>query len=93
MFTHVVMFKLKDRADLDETVARLCSLAGNVPSLRHIEVGQDVLQSSRSFDIVLIAKFDDQAGMAAYQTHPYHVGVLEHMKRVMETAVAVDYEN
>ena len=92
MFTHVVMFKLKDRADLDETITRLRSLEGNVPSLRHIEVGQDVLQSSRSFDIVLITKFDDLAGMKAYQVHPHHVEVVEHMHRVAETAVAVDYE-
>ncbi len=92
MFTHVVMFKLKDKADCEETVAKLRSLEGKVPSLRQIEVGQDVLQSGRSFDIVLITKFDDLAGMQAYQTDPNHVTVVEHMHRVAETAVAVDYE-
>jgi len=93
MFTHVVMFKLKDKADCEETVARLRSLEGQVPSLRQIEVGRDVLQSARSFDIVLITKFDDLAGMKAYQVHPHHVEVVEHMHQVAETAVAVDYED
>lgn len=93
MFTHVVMFKLKDRADCVETVAQLRSLEGNVPSLRQIEVGQDVLQSGRSYDIVLITRFDDLAGMQAYQVHPHHVKVVEHMHRVAETAVAVDFES
>jgi hypothetical protein len=91
MFTHVVMFKLKDKADCEETVAKLRSLEGTVPSLRYIEVGQDVLQSSHSFDIVLITKFDDLAGMKAYQVHPHHIAVVEHMHRVAETAVAIDY--
>jgi hypothetical protein len=93
MFSHVVMFKLKDKAACDETVAKLRSLDGKVPSLRHIEVGQDVLQTGRSFDIVLITKFDDLAGMQAYQVHPHHVTVVEHMHRVAETAVSVDYED
>ena len=93
MFTHVVMFKLKDKADCAETVAQLRSLEGNVPSLRQIEVGQDVLQSGRSYDIVLITRFDDLAGMQAYQVHPHHVKVVEHMHRVAETAVAVDFKS
>jgi hypothetical protein len=92
MFTHVVMFKLKDKADCTETVSKLRSLEGKVPSLRAIEVGQDVLHTGRSFDIVLITRFDDLAGMEAYQVDPHHVTVVEHMHRVAETAVAVDYE-
>lgn len=93
MFTHVVMFKLKEGANREETVAKLRSLADQVPSLRHIEVGQDILQTSRSFDIVLITKFDDLAGMEAYQVHPHHVAVVNHLHEVAETAVAVDYES
>lgn len=93
--THIVLFKLKDRSpeSINSTVAMLRGLEGNVPSLRHIEVGHNVVESSRAYDIALITRFDDLAGMQAYQAHPYHQETLAYMHTVAETAVAVDFES
>ena len=93
MLTHVVLFKLTDRSA--ENVARtrevLRSLEGKVPSLRGLEVGGNVVASARAYDIALIGRFDDLAGLEAYQGHPEHIQVLDYLQTVLETAVAVDF--
>ena len=94
MVTHVVLFKLKDRSQESIQKAKdvLLGLQGRIPELRGFEVGADGLHSERSYDIALIAKFDDMAGLNAYQRHPEHVNAAEYMRQVREAAVAVDYE-
>ncbi len=95
MLTHVVLIKLKDRRpeSIAGVRAQLDTLAGNIPSLRAIEVGLDVLRSDRSFDLALVARFDDLAGLEAYQSHPVHLPVLATLREAAETVVAVDYES
>lgn len=96
MFTHIVLFKLHDNEphNLDTTRAILLSMKGQIPQLRDIEVGLDVLQTDRSFDLALITRFDSPRDYRAYRTHPYHVDpVLKHLHEVAETAVVVDYES
>jgi diamine N-acetyltransferase len=92
--THVVMFKFKKPtpAVLDETAARLRSLHGVVPSLISMEVGLDVLHEGRSYDLVIINRFGNQADLVAYQEHPAHQEVLAHLKTVVSGSVAVDFE-
>ncbi|QNK55610.1 Dabb family protein [Paenibacillus sp. PAMC21692] len=94
MITHIVCFKLKDRnADLDSTVAILRDMEGKIEELKYIEVGVDVLHSERSYDIALVTKFDSMADLEVYQVHPVHKKVIEHMSRVREASVSVDYES
>jgi hypothetical protein len=71
----VVLFKLKDRSpeSIEKVAQALKGLDGKVPAIRSIEVGVDVLRSQRSYDIALTVKFDDIAGLEAYQGHPEHV--------------------
>ncbi len=95
MFTHIVFFKLKDKSqeNLQATREKLLSMWGRVPSLRAIEVGIDVIHATRSFDLALVTRFDDLAGMKAYQENPYHQNeILPHMHHVAEAAASVDYE-
>jgi diamine N-acetyltransferase len=93
--THVVLFKLKDNSpeNIEKTAVKLRSLAGNVPTLNSIEVGVNIVESARAYDIGIITRFDDIAAMAAYQVHPFHQDVLAYMRTVTETAVAIDYES
>lgn len=91
--THVVLFKLKEPTPeiIDRAVNLLRGLEGKIPELRGIEVGIDTLHTQRSYDIALITRFDDLAGMQAYQTHPEHVAVLEYLRSVLAASVAVDF--
>lgn len=95
MITHIVFFKLKDRSPeaVERTAAVLRAMEGQIPELKAIEVGVDVLHTERSYDIALTTKFDSLEALDAYQVHPVHQGVIEHMKTVRESSVAVDYES
>lgn len=94
MLTHIVLFKLKDRsaANVARAAEVLRSMQGTVPNLRALEVGTNVLESDRAYDIALLTRFDSLAAMEEYQVHPNHVKVIEYMRGVMETSVSVDYE-
>ncbi|WP_027091286.1 Dabb family protein [Cohnella thermotolerans] len=95
MITHIVLFKLKDRSpeSVERTAQVLRNLEGKIPELLSIEVGKDVLHSERSYDIALTATFADMDGLQAYQVHPEHKKVIEHMNEVREASVSVDYES
>ncbi len=92
--THVVLFKLKDRSPeaVEKTAHVLRSMDGKIAPLQAIEVGVNVVPSPRAYDIALITRFASLADMELYQVHPIHQDVLAHMRAVMETAVAVDFE-
>lgn len=95
MITHIVLFKLKDSSseNIDAAVQVLRNMEGKIDELRHLEVGTDVLHSERSYDISLLTKFDSMEALQAYQIHPVHKLVIEHMSSVREASVSVDYES
>jgi hypothetical protein len=96
MITHLVFFKLTDPTpeNTAATRAKLLSMEGQIPLLRHLEAGVDVIRSERSYDVALITRFDSLDDLQAYQIHPYHAGeVIPFMKSVCSSIVAVDYES
>ena len=93
MIKHVICFKLKQGESVQKAKDVLLSMEGNVPMLRGIEVGVDVLHSARSYDLILNVLLDDMDALAAYQKDAYHCDVVKtHMHAVVESSVAVDYE-
>lgn len=93
MYTHIVLFHLKDPAGAQEAAERLRSLEGQVPSLRSIEVGVDDTPSPRSAHLSLLTRFDDPAGLAAYAVHPVHLALLDWIRPRLEKTVKVDYSH
>lgn len=95
MITHIVLFKLIDRSpeNIRRTREALNGLWGRVPQLKRLEVGVDVVRSERSYDLALVAEFSTLSDLEAYQAHPAHVEVLEYMKKVKDSSIAVDYES
>jgi hypothetical protein len=95
MFTHIVFFKLADPTQLNIEKAKniLLNMDGKIPQLKYLEVGVDILHTERSYDLVLITKFDCRNEMEAYQVHPYHVNeVLANLRPMLKGSAAVDYE-
>jgi len=95
MLCHIVCFKLEDPSAENCAKAQevLCSMEGNVPQILDMEVGMDVLHSSRSYDIVLQVMLENRAALDAYQQNPYHVDVVKkHMHAVAKACVTVDFE-
>ena len=95
MFVHVVMFKLKDRyqQQAEALKAKLDALPATIDLIKSFEVGINVVESARAYDVVLISKFDSLETMQAYQVHPDHQDVLAYVREVTDGIVAVDYED
>jgi len=91
MYSHIVMFTLEDPDDIPATVTALDGMRDRIPQLRYIEVGVDSDPSPRSAHIVLITRFDSKEAYEAYQGHPHHQRVLEHMREVTASAHKVDF--
>lgn len=91
--THLVLLKLKEATaeNIAAALAQLRSLEGKIPDLRSFSVGADLIHSPRSYDIGLVATFDDMAGLAAYQAHPVHLPVLAYIKENCGTIAAADF--
>lgn len=93
MIKHIVCFKLKEGESKEKAKEVLLSMKGNVPLIRDIEVGVDLLGSERSYDVILQVLLDDMDALSKYQEDQYHVNVVKkHMHRVRESSIAIDYE-
>lgn len=93
MIKHIVCFKLKQGEDIKKAADILRSMKGKVPTVIDMEVGEDFLKSSRSYDIILQVTLKDRSALDEYQNDAYHCSVVkEYMHKVRESSVAVDYE-
>ena len=91
MFTHIVFFKLKNKEQAPEARNILLSMEGQIPELKGLEVGVDVLHTERSYDLALVTRFDSLEDMNTYQVHEYHVNeVLKYLKPMMEISEVGD---
>ncbi|OIO74816.1 MAG: stress responsive protein [Zetaproteobacteria bacterium CG1_02_53_45] len=92
MIKHIVMWKLRDKADAVEIKTRLEALNGKIPGLIKIEVGIDFLASEQSADVVLYSELESRAALEAYQAHPEHQAVVPLIKGAAIARTLVDYE-
>ncbi len=91
MYTHIVLFTLKDPADAERVATQIRALEAQIPSLKSIEVGVDDAPSHRSAHVSLITRHDDPAGLAAYAIHPVHQALLTWVKPYVQATQKVDY--
>ena len=96
MIRHVVLWAFKDAvapAERDAILAAIRALRTKVPSLRSLEVGENVSPArAQGYTHVLVETFDDREGLAAYASHPDHVPVLARLGDAVAQLIAVDLE-
>jgi len=94
MITHIVLFKLKDedKENKAEALGLLQGLDGRIPTLRGITVGEDVSRAGRSYDVGIIARFDDMAGLESYRLDPAHVAAAKRLNEICSSIVALDFK-
>ena len=82
MFTHIVLFKVKEpsKENLEFMEKTLLSMNGNIKELNELEVGIDVIRSNRSYDVAIITRFDSKEDYLAYDVNEFHV---EKVKKVI----------
>lgn len=94
MYTHIVLFKLKEvtEENIQLVKSSLLSMEGNISELRHLEVGVDDIRSERSYDIALITRFDNKEDYLSYDINEYHVEkVKKVIKPYVESSKTIDY--
>lgn len=98
MIRHIVMWKLKEteqpcekRTNALMIKEKLEALKGKIEGLVEIEVGIDINIEGND-DVVLNAVVTDKKALDFYQQHPLHQAVLPHVKAVVVSRHAVDYE-
>jgi hypothetical protein len=95
VITHIVLYKLRDRSteSVQRTVQVLRDMEGQIDELESIQVGTNIVHSDRAYDIALTTRFASLDALQAYQDHPVHQKVIEHMSAVREASASVDYES
>lgn len=95
MITHVVIFKFPDpsSSNIENACKKLHSLDGKVPQLKQLEVGVNLVQSARAYDLALVAKFDSLNDLEEYESHPYHQEVAKYVRSIAANIISVDYES
>lgn len=92
MFHHIAMFRF--RSDVPaETVGdirrRLLQLPESIDTIRGYRVGRDAGLSDTTWDMVVIAEFDDEAGYRSYAAHPDHVPIVAEVGALVTDRAAV----
>jgi len=91
MVKHIVMWKLKNKADSEIISDKLNALMGKIPGLLNIEVGIDFSQSAAAFHMVLIAELESKEALEAYRIHPEHQAVIPLVQAAAIERAVVDY--
>ena len=94
MFRHIVLYRLKNPTQeaKEQLKNRFLTLKGNVPQVKDIEVGIDVLESGRSFHVALVITFESKEDLKTYKSHPFHVAVSDYVHAVISESVSCDFE-
>lgn len=94
MIVHNLLIKLHDSTPdaLERARELLLGMTGKVPGLRHLAVHPDLRRAEASYDLALIAKFDDMATYQAYLSDPEHLAVGRQLAPQIAGAAAVCYQ-
>jgi hypothetical protein len=93
---HIVLWAFKDsvpQTERDAIVAAVRALGTTAPSLRSLDVGENVSPArAQGYTHVLFETFDDRDALAAYASHPAHLPVLARLRDAVAQLLAVDLE-
>ena len=95
MIRHVAVFRFVPEFTIDQRehwMTLLRRLPEQIPELRSISVGADVLGGPASHELALVADFDDLDGLDAYTRHPAHAEILRISGPVKTSLATVDFE-
>lgn len=94
MIVNHLLLKLKDRTSENINMAAdvLRSMQGKIEPLRGLQVETDIRRGEKSYDILLVARFNSMKDFDAYLAHPVHVEVATYIAGVLDQGASVCYE-
>lgn len=94
MLRHYVFIRYQAGTS-EEHVAEFCrrmqALRGPIPAIRSLEIGRDMLREARSWDVMLIMRFDSIEALRSYQQHPLHVSLMQFNQPHVADVGAIDF--
>jgi hypothetical protein len=96
MLQHYVFLKYREgtsRAHVQTFCDRMLALRAAIPVIAHLEIGLDELHEARSWDLVLIMRFDSVEALRAYQSHADHLAVMAFNQPFVAGVAAVDFSD
>ena len=94
MLQHYVFLKYREGtsgAHVQAFCERMRALPASIPMVRHLEIGLDELHDARSWDLVLIMRFESVETLRAYQTHDAHRAVMAFNQPFVADVASVDF--
>ncbi len=92
MIKHVVMWRYRNKEDIEIARTRLEGMRGKVPTMLSLEVGVDINRSDAAYDLVLITTHEDWSMLEAYQADNLHCGIKAVLGKLDSERVVVDFE-
>lgn len=96
MLQHYVFLKYRDGTDgthVQTFCDRMLALRETIPGIHHLEIGRDELHDARSWDLVLIMRFESVTALRAYQSHAAHLAVMAFNAPFVASVASVDFSS
>jgi hypothetical protein len=95
MITHIALYRWKPDTTperIDSFLRSVRGLARAIPEILGIWAGPNRHpHGAAEFSHVIIAHFEDEAGLATYRTHPAHAAIAEAVFEMAERRLGVDF--
>ena len=92
MLKHIVFFKLDNFNSTNILASKLRKLKDQIKVIKELEVGINIANEERAYDICLIVIVNNNEDLKIYSTHPKHLIIIDFVKSINATTVIVDYE-
>ncbi|MDD2371821.1 MAG: Dabb family protein [Firmicutes bacterium] len=95
MIKHIVLFKFfenKKESDTKILMDKLMKLPEKIDLIRSYEVGANIIEGPRNYDVSLIATFDTLEDLKVYGKTEPHIEFLKYMDTVVIDVKVLDYE-
>ena len=93
MIRHIVLFSVRDPADLDAVIEGL-SLLTTIPHARTLEIARNAKTDpfGNEIDVIVYGEFEDETALAAYKSHPTYFESIRRVKPLRELRLAAHYD-
>jgi hypothetical protein len=96
MIRHVFIWSVADCTAANGVLDELASLEQAVPGLQNWSIGKQIkappYSSCGEWQYILMADFETQADLDAYQSHPAHAAIVSRVASQYKDWAVVDYE-
>jgi Stress responsive A/B Barrel Domain len=94
MIRHVILYKFRAAVSEDQrqnAINTLRAMGQSIPEVREWSIGEQVLPSSKAYDLAQVSGFENPEALERYRNHPDHIRTRSLLSEIADWVV-VDYE-